>query len=333
VELLVAHREGIDRVSQVGGAWRVASALDREGVTCLAVHPTVAGLVYVGTRNGVLRSDDGGRSWREAGMDGRIVKSLAVTPAADDLVVAGTKPADVFLSRDGGGTWEACEGFARSRRWYWWSPAEPPDFRAYVMGLAVAPDDPDVIVAGIEAGGVVRSEDGGRTWSGHRRHADLDCHALCFHARDGRWVYEAGGGGPAVSRDGGVRWMHPHRGLTTRYGMAVAADGVRPEVWYLAAAPLFALSTFVSGPVGHTEGAARAALWRSSGGAAWERLAGGLPQPISSPPYGLATDPGSAGRVVLGLANGTLWRSEDHGDRWECLPVRARGVRHLAVAG
>jgi hypothetical protein len=330
-ELLVVHGEGIDRIARTNGTWRAESMLDHPRLTCLAVHPTITGRVYAGTRDGVLRSDDAGRTWRDAGMRGHVVMSLAVSAAADDLVVAGTKPAAVFASRDGGASWVELDGFRRARRWYWWSPAEPPDFRAYVMGLGVSPTDPDVIVAGIEAGGGVRSGDGGRTWRGHRRHADLDCHALCFHAHDGRWVYEAGGGGPAVSRDGGERWTHPLHGLTTRYGMAVAADGERPEVWYVTAAPLWRVSTLVRGPVGHTEGAAEAAVWRSSGGASWQRLGGGLPQPIDSPPYGLATDRGASGHVYLGVANGTIWRSEDYGDHWEALPVRARGVRHLAV--
>lgn len=54
--------------------------------------------------------------------------------------------------------------------------------------------------AGIELGAVVRSEDGGRTWSGHRHGALRDCHSLTFHHSHAQWVYEAGGtgGGAAV---------------------------------------------------------------------------------------------------------------------------------------
>jgi hypothetical protein len=332
VRLLACHERGVDLVAREDGSWRVQSVLDGVRVTCLAAPPDGSGRAYAGTRDrGVLRSDDGGASWRQVGMQGRMVMSLAVSAAAPDVVYAGTKPAAVFVSHDGGASWRELEGFRRSRRWYWFSPAEPPDFRAYVMGLAASPVDPDVVVAGIEAGAVVRSTDGGRTWSGHRRHADLDCHALAFHASDGRWVYEAGGGGPAVSRDGGERWTHPMDGLATRYSMAVAADPVRPEVWYVTGAPMDIRSLW-RGPIGHAEGAATAAVHRSAGGARWERLTGGLPQPLDHPPYGLATSPTAPGHVVLGLSNGVLWHSTDHGDTWTLVPVRTRAVRRSLIA-
>jgi hypothetical protein len=332
VILMAAHGGGIDAVERSNGAWCSRASLQDVAVTCLAPHPRVPGLVYAGTRDrGVLRSDDRGETWRAAGMGGAFVTSLAVSRSADDVVYAGTKPAGVFASRDGGERWSELEGFRSARRWWWWSPAEPPDWRAYVMGLGASPADPDVVVAGIEFGGVVRSADGGRTWSTHRRHADLDCHDLTFHATDGRWVYEAGGGGPAVSRDGGERWTHPLAGLATRYGMAVAADPARPEVWYVATAPLWDLRGLLRGPVGHTEGAAGAAVYRSAGGAPWERLTGGLPQPIDHPPYGLATDPEAPGHLYLGLSHGVLWHSADHGDTWEELPARVRGVRRTLV--
>jgi hypothetical protein len=332
VMLLAGHGRGIDVVERTAAGWSARVVLDDARVTCLAAQPEVVGRIYAGTRDrGVLRSDDRGETWRSAGMAGLTITSLATTRAAPDVVFAGTKPAGVFVSRDGGEHWRELEAFRSTRRWYWWSPAEPPDWRAYVMGLGVSPSDPDVVVAGIEFGGVVRSADGGRTWSTHRRHADLDCHALTFHHRDGGWVYEAGGGGPAVSRDGGDTWLHPLSGLSTRYSMAVAADAARPEVWYVTSAPLWTVRALLGGPVGHREGAACAAVYRSSGGGAWQRLAGGLPQPLDHPPYGLATDPERPGHVYLGLSHGVLWHSDDHGDTWRELPARARGVRRSLV--
>jgi len=143
-----------------------------QDVRCLAIDPQHPALVYAGTQgNGVLRSDDGGKTWRAAGPAGRIVKSLAVSRTKPGVVYAGTKPALVFVSRDGGQTWEELAGFRRifSRR-FWLSPAEKP-FTAYVQALALSPMEPGVAPAGIEAGAVVRSSDGGRTWSGHRRGA------------------------------------------------------------------------------------------------------------------------------------------------------------------
>ena len=333
--LLATTGTSVETATRTGDdAWVVSTTLPSVRASCLAVHHGVPGLVYAGTRDrGVWRSEDRGASWRPIGLAERDVTSLAVSRVDPSLVYAGCKPASVFVSRDAGDSWHELEAFRRVRRWYWASPAEPPDLRAYVMGLAASPSDPDVIVAGIEAGAVVRSGDGGRSWSPHRRAADRDCHALTFHASDGHWVYEAGGGGPAVSRDAGERWTHTVRGMAGRYGMAVAADPLRPEVWYVTAAPIWSPRAPLRMPVGHTEGGAMATLYRSSGGASWEPLRGGLPEPLDHPPYGLATTPAAPGHLYLGLSHGEVWHSRDHGDTWRRLPLRFSGVRRaFAVA-
>ncbi len=335
VVLLATSQRGVEAARRgQEGAWSCDATLTGVRASCLAVHQGVPGLVYAGTRDrGVWRSEDRGASWRPAGLTGCDVTALAVSRADPSLVYAGCKPASVFVSRDGGGGWHELQAFERARRWYWISPAEPPDLRAYVMGLAASPTDPEVVVAGIEAGAVVRSSDGGRSWSSHRRAADRDCHALAFHASDGHWVYEAGGGGPAVSRDAGERWLHSVRGMAGRYAMAVAADPLRPEVWYVSAAPMWSLRSPLKMPVGHTEGGAMATVYRSSGGAGWEPLRGGLPTPLDHPPYGLATAPDAPGHVYLGLSNGEVWHSSDHGDTWRSLPFRFSAVRRaLAIA-
>jgi hypothetical protein len=108
--------------------------------------------VYAGTQgDGVLRNDDAGRTWRRSGLEGRVVKTLVTSALIPGRLYAGTKPACVFVSGDGGGSWRELTGFHRifSRR-FWFSPAERP-FKAYVIGLALSPHDPDLIVGGIEA--------------------------------------------------------------------------------------------------------------------------------------------------------------------------------------
>jgi hypothetical protein len=155
-----------------------------------------------------------------------------------------------------------------------------------------------VIVVGIEAGAVVRSSDGGQTWEGHRPGALRDCHTITFHATNGDWVYEAGGtgGGAAFSRDGGHTWHQPKTGLDRHYGWAVAADPARPEVWYVSASPMFAKSRLFV-PAAHVDGEANAYIFRSAGGAAWQKIGGGLPQPLNHMAYALITDPHAPGQV------------------------------------
>lgn len=331
--ILATIDPGVARAEQAhNGTWNVERVLAGEPVTSLGAGPPESEVVWAGTAAGkVWRSDDAGRNWRlrspEHGIGMSGIRAIGVAPHDPDIVYVGTKPAGVWWTHDGGASWAESPGFARARRWFWFSPAEPPSVQPYVSAICVSPDDPDVILAGIEAGAVLRSEDGGRTWSDHRLRADRDCHALTFHATDGLWAYEAGGGGPAFSRDGGRTWRHAAAGLEGRYSMACAADPERPEVWYVSASPLIGWPRFWQMPVAHVDGHAHASLYRSSGGADWERLTGGLPQPLDHMAYGLATDPGRPGRIYAGLANGEVWWSEDHGDSWSRLPVDLGGVR------
>ncbi len=180
-----------------------------------------------------------------------------------------------------------------------------------------------MVVVGIEAGAVVRSADGGATWDDHRLRAVRDCHTLTFHATDGRWAYEGGGTGAAVSQDAGQTWTQPRRGLDRRYGWAVAADPDQPDLWYFSSSP---------GPYkAHNPGSAQAAIFRSAGGGAWEKLGGGLPQTLAHMPYALLTAPGEPGHVYAGLGNGDVWHSADHGDSWAQLPLNLGGVNRQMI--
>jgi photosystem II stability/assembly factor-like uncharacterized protein len=325
---LATMRKGVTRATPAfGGGWSVELLLAERDVCCLVSDPLHPAVAYVGTQgDGVLRSSDGGKTWLPAGLAGRIVKSLAVSRIEPGLVYAGTKPARIFVSRDGGETWAELEALRRlfSRR-FWFSPAEKP-FTAYVQALALSPGEPGVVLAGIEAGAVVRSRDGGQTWSGHRRGALRDCHTLTFHPTNACWAYEGGGtgAGVSVSRDGGETWTQPCAGLDRHYGWAVAADCAHPEVWYASLSP--------SPMRAHGGRNAQAYIFRAAGGADWQKLAGGLPQPLDGMPYVLLTDPVVSGQVYAGLSNGEVWHSGDYGDTWRKLPLNLMAVRTMTLS-
>lgn len=68
---------------------------------------------------------------------------------------AGTRPARLFRSADGGESWEELTSFRRiPSRLFWFSSAEP--LAAYVQAIAVSACDPATVVAG-------------RSWPGSRR--------------------------------------------------------------------------------------------------------------------------------------------------------------------
>ena len=311
--LLAVNGRSITRATADGsGNWSVETVLDDQGACCLAADPHNRQVVYAGTNgSGVYRSGDGGQTWATLGPAGHIVKALAVSPHDPDVIYAGTKPALLFVSRDGGQSWHELTAFRRIRgRRLWFSPAEPPDWRPYVQAIAISPTDPHVVLAGIEFGAVVRSSDGGRTWSNHVRGTLRDCHDMKFHASSGDWVYEAGGGGAAVGRGNGRSWRKANAGLAKRYGVACAADPERPEIWYTAVGP---------SPAKSYGEQAEAYLYRAAGGADWAPI-GWQPHPLPQMPIALVTDPAAPGHLYAGLTFGTVWHSADYGDTWQKLP-------------
>lgn len=325
---------GITRAERNEGEWRTARALGDVEVQCLAVDPHHPGRVYAGTRaDGLLRSENGGRDWTPVGLKEIPVKALGFDPNRDGVIYAGSKPVSLYASFDDAATWQELPALRAARRWWWFSPAEPPGVAPYVQAITVSPANPDVILAGIELGAVLRSEDGGRTWSKHRKGALVDCHSLKFHASDPAWAYEGGGSGvgAAVSRDGGRTWSQPAEGLGRKYGWMVAADPVKPEVWYLSASnqPNFLRGEFA--PPAHLDGAARGHLYRRTGEGPWTQLSGGLPEPLDFMAYALITDPEHTGHLYAGLANGEVWFSPDYGERWERLPFNLGAIHRDLV--
>jgi hypothetical protein len=322
-----AGRGGMRAEIDSSGAWHAEPVFTELDVRCLAVDPAGGSRVWAGTQGeGVWLSVDSGRTWRASGLDGKIVKALAVSPHDPRVVYAGTKPPLMYVTRDGGQTWSELDGFRKIPwRWLWMSPAEPPFITAYVHAIALSPTEPDVILAGIEYGAVVRTQDGGRTWAGHRPGALRDCHGMQFHARDGSWAYESGAGRRpgSVSRDCGSNWRQPRESVERSYGWAVAADPGRPEIWYVSAS---------TGPGdAHSWDHANAHIYRATGATGWEKLAGGLPDPLDHLPTSLLTDPSRTGHVYAGLSNGLVWHSEDFGDHWRRLEVDLKGIWHQLV--
>lgn len=317
--LFAATGDGVSILEGGDGTWQARRKLAGSGVQCLAVDPRQPGTVYGGSASQALfKSEDGGESWQRLAFPQSAVFSIAVS-SADGAVYAGCEPSAIFKSTDGGQGWRELAALRELPSAPTWSfPPRP--WTSHVRWLAPSPHDADVLLAGIELGGVMYSGDGGESWADHRPGAQPDVHALAWHPRVPGRAYEAGGGGAAWSRDGGWTWEAADRGRDRHYTWALAVDPSDPDLWYLSASP---------GPFqAHSPGRADAFVYRWRGQGPWERLAGGLPQPLDSMVYALST---AAGVLFAGLADGRLFVSADGGDTWRPLAVEGDHLEHITA--
>jgi photosystem II stability/assembly factor-like uncharacterized protein len=310
--LYASTGDGIARLDENNGAWTVALSLEGTGAQCLAVDPNDANVVYAGLRErGVRRTSDGGVSWVDCELPAPGVFSVAVS-AADGAVYAGNEPSALFRSDDGGMTWRELTALLElPSRPTWSFPPRP--WTSHVRWIAPNPHDPDLLLVGIELGGLMRSVDGGGSWEDHRPGAQRDVHSLAWHPQIGGRAYEAGGGGAAWSDDGGKSWHAAETGLDRHYTWSVAVEPGDPDVWYVSA------STGPFAAHGGKNPEARIYAWREG---TWHPLSGGLPEPLPAMPYALVS---TERRLFAGLADGQLWASMDRGETWH--PSKLEGDR------
>jgi hypothetical protein len=314
--LYAATGDGIARLDESGDGWRAELSLRGSGAQCLAAGPADPDTVYAGLRDGgVRRTSDGGRTWIDCGLPQPAVFSLAVS-AANGAVYAGTEPSALYRSDDGGETWRELNGLLElPSRPTWSFPPRP--WTSHVRWIAPSPHDAEVILVGIELGGLMRSTDGGATWQDHRPGAQRDVHSLAWHIHAAGRAYEAGGGGAAWSEDAGDTWRPADDGRDRDYTWSVAVDPDDPELWYVSAS---------TGPfAAHGRGDPQAHIYRRREGE-WRMLTGGLPEPLPAMPYALVA---TGIRLFAGLADGQVWESGDRGDSWQPLGVRGDTLTRL----
>ncbi len=288
--------------------------------------------LHPGARRGAMRSADGGQTWRPLGdcLVGQQVTALATLTTgraggtAPTTFVAGTDPAELLISRDGGETWARGQSLKEMPGYGEWSYPLPPH-TPHVMVIVGHPTEADTIYAGIEVGGIVRSRDGGATWQviGGGRNEDVhpDIHGLAVSPAEPSVVYAATPQGVFVSTDGGERWQRRINGIDPLYCRPIVVLPESPDVAIVVATN--GASGFFGIPAERTGGR----VFRTTDrGQTWQRVTAGLPESLAPTPT-LAVEAGvgdsGAGRVYLPLFSGEVYVSENGGAEWREL---ARGL-------
>ena len=322
-KLYIATGSSFASAIQNGDEWIVKTALDGKGVQCLAIDPNDQQTIYVGTYGqGVWKSGDGGSHWEDMNFPQANVFSIAVSPA-DGSVYVGCEPSRLYRSRDSGQSWQELLALLSLPSAPTWSfPPRP--WTSHVRWIAPNPKDPDLLLVGIELGGVMYSKDGGQSWSDHRPGAQRDVHALAWHPKDAKRAYEAGGGGAAWSHDGGWTWKPADEGRDRHYTWALAVDPHDPDTWYITASPspYHAHSGYF-----HETHNAKAYVYRWQGKGPWEPMSS-LKKTQEIMPYVLAT---LEGELYVGFSDGSVYMSNTAKDTWQPLNLKGDHLKKIAA--
>ncbi len=280
MDLLLATSSGLTVCQKDQNGWQpVQQGLDDHYITSVIARE---GVILAGTRDGIFRSDDRGVTWQDAsqGLSARHIRWLAYHPDHSDFELAGTEPAGIFLSHDGGMSWrESPEIPELRRRFGWFLPYSPES--GCVRGFALQAER---IFAAVEVGGVLVSQDRGESWelaAGSRGephsapppYVHPDVHSIEIHPTSADMVYAPTGGGFYRSWDSGATWTQ----LYHCYCRAVWVDPDNPEHIILGPAEL------------------GGSQWSHRSEPGWRAfLAAGLSRYRSAlvPPYGRALHPG-----------------------------------------
>ena len=317
VSLVVATRSAL-LIARHGSTWAVERHLRGQSSECIAVDPRDPARLYCGTAgDGLFRSRDGGRTWEPVGSG---IAHLAITAVAvaharqakgSRVVFAGTEPSAVFRSETGGDSWIDLAGLQALPSADTWSfPPRPHTHhvRWIEADVAVA----DRLFVAIEAGALVRTFDGGRSWHDRVGGGPFDTHTAATHPLAPGRIYSAAGDGYFESTDAGDTWASPEDGLQHLYLVGVAVDPADPQTVVVSAS---------SGPfVAYRPKSAEAYVYRRSGPGRWEQTMKGLPEARGTTVSRFATHAGEPG-VIYAANNRGLFRSEDAGRSWKLLDI------------
>jgi hypothetical protein len=211
--------------------WKVREHLKQLNPSSLSFDPQNPDRAYCGTFNdGLWKTDNNGHTWDKTSLNtsGFSIMSLSVSHMEKGekgfgKLFVGMEPSIIYSSIDGGNTWEKIDEFTGLPSSLNWSfPPKP--WTHHVRWIEPDVNNEDYIFAAIEAGALIRSVDGGKSWMDRVRSGPYDTHTLRTHKKAPQRLYSAAGDGYFESRDYGSTWHRLHKGLeahTYLYGVAV----------------------------------------------------------------------------------------------------------------
>jgi hypothetical protein len=213
----------------------------------------------------------------------------------------------------------------------------PRPWTSHVRWIEPDVNDPGYVYAAIEAGALVQSHDGGKTWIDRVEGGPYDTHTLSTHEKMPGRLYSAAGDGYFESYDYGQTWKRLVAGLKHHYLAGLAVDSGDPQNVVVSASH--------SAWQAHSIESAESLVYRRSleeweeddkNSEGWKPITNGLPEPSGTIISVLAANPNVAGKFYA-INNRGIFCSTDSGNSWKMLdgiawPKRYRSQHPRALA-
>jgi photosystem II stability/assembly factor-like uncharacterized protein len=238
-------------------------------------------------------------------------------------VWAGTEPSEVWRSGNGGNNWEQTTDLTTLHSSSEWSFPPRPETH-HVRWIACHPHEPERLWVAVEAGALVSTIDGGRTWRDRVPGGPWDTHELAVHHKAPDTLRVSAGDGYYESYDAGATWHSPSSGLDVGYLRSVAIDSTQPDVVVVSAS---------SGPYSaYVAGRSDGRLYRRVARERWEHVRDGWPEPAST--IAPLLNAGTNAAELWAADERGVHRSDDGGKSWRRVagyPKVPQSLRGLAL--
>jgi len=274
---------------------------------------------YCGTfGNGLWKTDDSGQTWNMIGKDAissPYIMSLSVSlnhGSKFGKVYVGTEPSALYISNDGEDSWvkmDALNNLPSSNSWSF--PPRP--WTHHVRWIEPDLNNINNVFVAIEAGALVKSCDGGKSWTDRVKHSPYDSHTLSTHLKAPGRLYSSAGDGYFESLDYGKTWKEITKGLGHQYLYGLAVDSGEPDTVIVSAS--FGPNT------AYVADDAESLVYRKSHEEYWEPISNGLPDSSGTTISTLLANPKASGGFYA-MNNHGVFISADSGLSWKRLDIQ-----------
>jgi hypothetical protein len=186
---------------------------------------------------------------------------------------------------------------------------------SHVRWIEPYANNQDYVFVAMEAGALIQSHDGGRTWVDRAEQGPYDTHTLATHQKAPKRLYSSAGDGYFESFDYGESWNSPTEGLRHYYLYGLAVDSGDPNTVIVSA-------SIGPGKAYYTEDAESFVYRRSDDGEKkWNAISKGLPEPNGTTITILASNAKAAGEFYA-INNHGIFISADSGVSWRGLDIQ-----------